>query len=72
LADHPGVIPSVRARHRPRGPVLSSIPYFDQRKIDGLLDSLHTMDEGARVANEQVLMFLVSACGLHERLHLAA
>jgi asparagine synthase (glutamine-hydrolysing) len=55
-----------------RGPVLASIPYFDQKKVVGLLDSLHTMDEGARVANDQVLMLLVSACVLHEGFHLAA
>lgn len=30
------------------------------------------MDEGARVANDQVLMLLVSACVLHEGFHLAA
>jgi asparagine synthase (glutamine-hydrolysing) len=55
-----------------RGPVLASIPYFDQKKVVGLLDSLQTMDEGARVANDQVLMHLVSACVLHEGFHLAA
>ncbi len=55
-----------------RGPVLASIPYFDQKKVIGLLDDLNTMDEGARVANDQVLMILVSACVLHERFHLAA
>jgi asparagine synthase (glutamine-hydrolysing) len=55
-----------------RGPVLASIPYFDQSKVVGLLDSLHTMDEGSRVANDQVLMILVSACVLHEGFHLAA
>jgi asparagine synthase (glutamine-hydrolysing) len=55
-----------------RGPVLASIPYFDQKKVIGLLDSLRTMDEGARVANDQVLMILVSACVLHERFHLTA
>jgi asparagine synthase (glutamine-hydrolysing) len=55
-----------------RGPVLSSIPYFDQKKVVGLLDRLHAMDEGARVANDQVLMLLVSACVLHERFRLAA
>jgi asparagine synthase (glutamine-hydrolysing) len=55
-----------------RGPVLASIPFFDQKKIIGLLDSVDTMDEGARVANDQVLMILVSACVLHERFHLAA
>src|SRR5215469_2040511 len=55
-----------------RGPVLASIPYFDQKKVVGLLDSLPTMDEGARVANDQVLMLLVSACVLHAGFHLAA
>jgi asparagine synthase (glutamine-hydrolysing) len=55
-----------------RGSVLSSIPYFDQKKVLGLLDRLHTMDESARVANDQVLMLLVSSCVLHERFGLAA
>jgi asparagine synthase (glutamine-hydrolysing) len=55
-----------------RGPVLASIPYFDQKKVVGLLDSLHTMDEGSQVANDQVLMLLVSSCVLHERFGLAA
>ncbi len=55
-----------------RGPVLASIPFFDQKKIIRLLDSLATMDEGSRVANDQVLMILVSACVLRERFHLAA
>ena len=50
-----------------RGPILASIPFFDQKKIVALLDSLPTMDEGARVANDQVLMILVSACVLQER-----
>jgi asparagine synthase (glutamine-hydrolysing) len=55
-----------------RGPVLASIPYFNQRKVIRLLDTLETMDESSRVANDQVLMLLVSACILHERFHLAA
>lgn len=55
-----------------RGPVLASIPYFNQRKVVGLLDRLETMDEGSRVANDQVLMLLVSACVLQERFHLAS
>lgn len=54
-----------------RGPVLASIPFFDQRKVIGLLDSLNTMDEGSRVANDQVLMLLVSACVLHQGFQLA-
>jgi asparagine synthase (glutamine-hydrolysing) len=55
-----------------RGPVLASIPFFDQRKVISLLDRLETMDEGSRVANDQVLMLLTSACVLHERFRLAA
>jgi asparagine synthase (glutamine-hydrolysing) len=55
-----------------RGPILASIPYFNQRKVISLLDTLETMNEGSRVANDQVLMLLVSACILHERFHLAA
>jgi len=54
-----------------RGPVLASIPFFDREKVIGLLDSLHTMDDGARVANDQVLMTMVSVCVLHERFQLA-
>src|SRR5215472_5995585 len=55
-----------------RGPVLSSIPFFDQKKVTALLDNLHSMDEGSRLANDPVLMLLVSACVLHERFGLAA
>jgi asparagine synthase (glutamine-hydrolysing) len=54
-----------------RGPVLASIPFFDQKKVVCLLDGLNSMDEGSRVAYDQVLMILVSACVLHERFHLA-
>ncbi len=39
-----------------RGPTLRTIPFFDQQKVIGLLDSLDTMDEGSRVANDQILM----------------
>lgn len=53
-----------------RGNVLASIPYFDRGKVIDLLDRVPTMDEGARVAIDQVLMVLVSACVLHEGFHL--
>jgi asparagine synthase (glutamine-hydrolysing) len=55
-----------------RGPTLASIPFFDQGKVVSLLDRLKTMDDGARVANDQVLMLLTSACVLQERFKLAA
>jgi len=54
-----------------RGPVMTSIPYFNQKKIVCLLDSLHAMDAGARTANDQILMPLVSMCVLHKRFALA-
>ena len=55
-----------------RGPVMASIPYFDQKKVVGLLDRLGTMDEGSQVANDQILMHLVSACVLQEGFGLGA
>jgi asparagine synthase (glutamine-hydrolysing) len=55
-----------------RGPILAAIPFFNQKKVVGLLDSLNTMDEGSRVANDQVLMTVASACVLQERFRLAA
>ena len=53
-----------------RGPILRTIPFFDQKKVIGLLDSLNTMDESSRVANDQVLMILVSACVLQDGFNL--
>jgi asparagine synthase (glutamine-hydrolysing) len=50
-----------------RGQALASIPFFDQKKVIALLDRLPVMDEDARVANDQVLMILASACVLQER-----
>ena len=50
-----------------RGPALSSMPFFDQAAVVALLDRLPGMDTGARVANDQVLMLLVSMCALQER-----
>jgi asparagine synthase (glutamine-hydrolysing) len=55
-----------------RGNVLASIPYFDRGRVIGLLDRVETMDEGSRVAIDQVLMLLVSACVLHDGFHLAS
>jgi asparagine synthase (glutamine-hydrolysing) len=55
-----------------RGPALASIPFFDQKKVVGLLDRIGGMDEGSRVANDQILMLLVSACVLQQGFRLAA
>jgi asparagine synthase (glutamine-hydrolysing) len=55
-----------------RGAALASIPFFDQSKVISLLDRVASMDESERVANDQVLMMLTSACVLQERFRLAA
>ncbi len=55
-----------------RGSALAAIPFFDQKKVIGLLDRIAGMEEGARVAYDQVLMLLVSACILHAGFQLAA
>ncbi len=67
-----GIVALFSRRDPLRGPVLAAIPFFDQTKGVGLLDSLDTMDEGSQVANDQVLMLLVSACVLQEGFKLAA
>jgi asparagine synthase (glutamine-hydrolysing) len=57
---------------RLRGSSLASIPFFDQKKVIGLLDRLDNMDAGARLAYDPILMILASACVLQERFQLAA
>jgi asparagine synthase (glutamine-hydrolysing) len=55
-----------------RGPVLASIPYFDQKKVIKVLDSLGQADEGLCVSSDQILLVLLSACVLQDRFRLAA
>ena len=55
-----------------RGPTLAALPFFDQKKVITLLDQVDGMDDGGRVANDQTLMFLASACVLHERFRMSA
>jgi asparagine synthase (glutamine-hydrolysing) len=50
-----------------RGPALAALPFFDQHKVIGLLDSLSSMDDGARTAIDPVLMVLTSLCVLQQR-----
>lgn len=54
-----------------RGPLLASLPYFDQSSVAALLDRLPTMDSGERTTTDQVLMLILSACALQDRYHLA-
>jgi asparagine synthase (glutamine-hydrolysing) len=55
-----------------RGSALASVPFFDQKKVVALLDSLQTMDETAHVAIDPTLMMLMSICVLHQGFRLAA
>ncbi|MGH9519793.1 MAG: asparagine synthase-related protein, partial [Terriglobales bacterium] len=55
-----------------RGPGMAAVPFFDQKAVVGLLGRLPAMDTGARIANDQLLMVLVSYCVLQERFRLAA
>jgi asparagine synthase (glutamine-hydrolysing) len=48
------------------------MPFFDRKKIVKLLDSLPAMDESSRVANDQVLMMVLSACVLQDGFRLSA
>ena len=45
---------------------MASIPFFDQKEIVRMLDRIRHMDAGARTANDQILMPLVSMCVIHE------
>ena len=55
-----------------RSSALGSIPFFEQARVIALLDGLDGMDQGSRIANDQVLMTLVSACVLEDRFGLSA
>jgi len=50
-----------------RSSTLTAMPFFDQRAVIGLLDRLPDMDTGSRVANDGVLMLIMSLCALQER-----
>jgi len=54
-----------------RGEAFAAIPFFDRKRVTGLLDRLPAMDVGARTANDQVLMQLLSMAVLHERFSMA-
>jgi asparagine synthase (glutamine-hydrolysing) len=50
-----------------RGPVMSSLAFYDQAKVVAALDGLPALDTDARIALDPVLMVLLSACCLHQR-----
>src|SRR5262249_17506635 len=50
-----------------RGPVLGSLPFYDQKKVIDLLDQLPTMSDADLVGWDPVLMSVLSACVIQER-----
>ncbi|MFZ0394362.1 MAG: asparagine synthase (glutamine-hydrolyzing) [Terracidiphilus sp.] len=55
-----------------RGSALRDLPFFDQNQVIDLLDRLPGMDVGARTANDQILMYIVSMCVLKQRFGLSS
>jgi asparagine synthase (glutamine-hydrolysing) len=55
-----------------RGPVLASLPFYDQKKVVDLLDRLPAMSQVDQVGWDPVLMSLLSACVIQERFELAS
>jgi hypothetical protein len=53
-----------------RGPVLASLPFYDQEKVIALLDQLPAMSLPDRIGWDPVLMSILSACVIHERFNL--
>jgi len=55
-----------------RGPVLRSLPFFDQSKIVRMLDAMPKVDQMVHITNEQILMMVLSACVLQDRYRISA
>jgi asparagine synthase (glutamine-hydrolysing) len=55
-----------------RGPVLASLPFYDQKKVVALLDQLPAMSDLDRVGWDPALMSVLSACVIQERFGLGS
>lgn len=55
-----------------RGPVMASLPFYNQAAVIALLDKLPEMDGSTRTSIDFVLMGLLSTCVLQERFRLTA
>jgi asparagine synthase (glutamine-hydrolysing) len=49
-----------------RGPVLASLPFYDQKKVVALLDKLPAMSDSERVGWDPILMSVLSACVIQD------
>lgn len=55
-----------------RGPVLASLPFYDQKKVIALLDELPAMSDVERIGWDPVLMSILSVCVIQQRFGLGA
>jgi asparagine synthase (glutamine-hydrolysing) len=55
-----------------RGPVLASLPFYDQKKVVALLDQLDEMSDSDRQGWDPALMSVLSACVIQERFGLGS
>jgi asparagine synthase (glutamine-hydrolysing) len=55
-----------------RSPVLTSLPFYDQKKVVALLDQLPAMSDSDRVGWDPGLMSVLSACVIQERFGLGS
>lgn len=55
-----------------RGPVLASLPFYDQKKVIALLDELPAMSDVERIGWDPVLMSILSTCVIQQRFGLGA
>lgn len=79
---HPFLVPP--SSFRPQGPlhqllqdtlrssVMAAVPFYDQKSVIDLLDSLPSLNEGQQKAMDVALMKILSACCLQERFGLSA
>ncbi len=54
-----------------RGPAIDGPGIYDRRKVNSLLDAVHTMDATGRTKVDPLLTSLTAICILHERLRVA-
>jgi len=55
-----------------RGSSLDSIPFFEKKEVLNLLDGMTLVDECSGVADDQMLMMVLSACVLQRGFGLSA
>jgi asparagine synthase (glutamine-hydrolysing) len=55
-----------------RGPLLSSLPFYDKKSVIKLLDRVPEMSTTDRISWDPILMSVLSACVIHKRFQLGA